>query len=45
MHSKNYERIKKWYNKGNGVWTAEMVEMAWHKGQITEEEYHEIVGE
>lgn len=38
-----YDNIKKWYDAG--VWTAEMVRQAWLKGKITEEEYHEIIGE
>ena len=42
MHSKNFERIKKWYDQG--LWTKEQVHQAVDKGLITEEEYLEIVG-
>ena len=42
MHSKNFERIKKWYDQG--LWTKEQVHQAVDKGLITEEEYIEIVG-
>lgn len=42
-HSKMYETIKKWYEQG--LWKDWQVENAWKKGQITEEEYYEIVGE
>lgn len=37
------EKIKKWYEQG--LWTAEMVRNAVIKGNLTEEEYREIVGE
>lgn len=42
MHSKSFEKIKKFYDKG--LWTKEMVHDAVDKGLITEEEYIEIVG-
>lgn len=38
--SKNYRRIKSFYDKG--LWTAEQVYQAVEKGLITEEEYREI---
>lgn len=40
-HSKNYDKIKAWYDKG--LWTAEQVHRAVEKGQITEEEYALII--
>lgn len=43
MKSKMFEKIKFFYDKG--LWTAEQVREAVVKGLITEEEYHEIVGE
>ena len=42
MHSKMFEKIKKWYDLG--LWTKEQVHQAVEKGLITEEEYKEIVG-
>ena len=42
MHSKMFEKIKMFYDKG--LWTAEQVYQAVEKGLITEEEYEEIVG-
>ena len=42
MHSKMFEKIKMFYDKG--LWTAEQVYQAVEKGLITEEEYKEIVG-
>ena len=42
-HSKNFEKIKKWYD--NGLWTKEQVHKAVEKGQITASEYQEITGE
>lgn len=42
MHSKNYEKIKMFYDKG--LWSKEQVHQAVEKGLITEEEYIEIVG-
>lgn len=41
--SKKYNIVKKYYNCG--FWTKEMVFNAIDKGWITEEEYHEIIGE
>lgn len=41
MHSKMFEKIKHFYEKG--LWTAEQVHQAVEKGLITEEEYKEIV--
>lgn len=38
--SKNYERIKAFYDKG--LWTAEQVHQAVEKGLITVAEYVEI---
>lgn len=42
MHSKMYEKIKHFYDKG--LWTEDMVHQAVEKGLITEEEYQEIIG-
>lgn len=42
-HSKKYDKVKNYYDKG--LWNKEMVFNAIDKGWITEEEYHEIVGE
>lgn len=42
MHSKLFEKIKTFYDKG--LWTKEQVRQAVDKGLITEEEYIEIVG-
>ena len=43
MHSKNFEKIKKWYEQG--LWSEAQVQKAVKKGQITSAEYKEIVGE
>lgn len=40
MHSKKYEKVKSYYDKG--LWTIEMVRNAVVKGWITEEEFEEI---
>lgn len=42
MHSKKYNVVKNYYDKG--FWTKDMVYNAVGKGWITEEEYYEIVG-
>lgn len=42
MHSKNFEKIKKWYD--DGVWNEARVRNAVVKGIITEEEFVEITG-
>lgn len=42
MHSKNFEKIKMFYEKG--LWTKKQVHQAVDKDLITEEEYIEIVG-
>ena len=42
-HSKNYEKVKKYYKGGN--WTIQMVRNAVVKGWITEAEFKEITGE
>lgn len=41
--SKKYQKVKTYYDKG--YWTKKQVHDAVVKGWITEEEYHEIVGE
>lgn len=41
MHSKMFEKIKYFYEKG--LWTAEQVHLAVEKGIITEDEYELIV--
>lgn len=43
MHSKMFEKIKKYYD--DGLWNKEMVRNAVIKGKITAEEYEEITGE
>lgn len=44
MHSKNFEKIKGYYDKG--LWTKEMVyNVVGKKNGITPEEYEEITGE
>lgn len=43
MHSKQFERIKRFYDRG--LWTKEQAHEAVVKGLITEEEYEEIVHE
>ena len=44
-HSKNFEKVKNYYNNGNnGLWTLKQVYNAVGKW-ITEEEYKEITGE
>lgn len=42
MHSKMFEKIKKYYELGK--WTESMVKDAVEKGKITEAEYVEIIG-
>ena len=41
--SKFAEKVRQWYHAG--IWTLEMVRNAVIKGKITEDEYHEIVGD
>lgn len=41
MHSKMFDKIKMFYDKG--LWNAEQVHQAVDKGLITEDEYKEIV--
>lgn len=44
QHSKNFEKIKKYYD--DGLWSKERVEMVVGKpGGITAEEFEEITGE
>ena len=43
MHSKMFEKIKRYYN--DGFWNITRVRNAVIKGVITEEEFLEIVGE
>lgn len=43
MHSKMFEKIKKYYDEG--LWNKEMVRNAVIKEKITPEEYAEITGE
>lgn len=44
MHSKNFEKIKNYYERG--LWTKEQVyNVVGKRNGITEEEYKEIVGE
>ena len=43
MHSKMFDRIKKWYDEGN--WSLRMVRDAVIKSKITATEFEEITGE
>lgn len=43
MHSKKYEKVKSYYDKG--LWSKRQVHDAVIKGWITAAEYEEIVGE
>ena len=43
MHSKKYDKVKKYYDMG--IWTLEMVKNAVVKGWITEAEFEEITGQ
>lgn len=43
MHSKQYERVRTYYN--NGFWSIKKVRNAVVKGWITPEEFMEITGE
>jgi len=43
MHSKNYEKVKKYYEKGS--WSISSVRNAVVKGWITAEEFEEITGQ
>ena len=43
MHSKHYEKVKKYYV--NGLWSKERVHNAVVKEWITPAEYEEIIGE
>ena len=43
MHSKKYEKIKNWYERG--FWTKRMVADAVITNRITAAEYEEITGE
>lgn len=42
MHSKNFAKVKKYYD--NKLWSVSMVRNAVAKGWITEDEFVEIVG-
>lgn len=42
MHSKHYERVKSYYERG--LWTLGQVRNAVVKGWITAEEFEEITG-
>lgn len=44
-HSKKYEKVKAYYNNGNGLWKISRVREAVIRGWITEEEFKEITGE
>lgn len=43
MHSKNFEKVKKYYN--SGYWSKNRVKNAVFKGWITKSEYRDITGE
>lgn len=42
MHSKNYDKIKKYYDRG--IYTEKHLKVFVEKGQITPAEYEEITG-
>ena len=42
MHSKNYEKVKKYWDEG--LWNEQRVRNAVSKGWITEDEFGEITG-
>ncbi len=43
MHSRKFDTVKKWYDKG--LWKIEAVRNAVKKGWITADEFEEITGE
>lgn len=43
MHSRKFETVKKWYDKG--LWKIEAVRNAVKKDWITADEFKEITGE
>lgn len=43
MHSRKFETVKKWYDKG--LWKIEAVRNAVKKDWITADEFEEITGE
>ena len=43
MHSRKFDTVKKWYDKG--LWKVEAVHHAVEKGWITADEFAEITGE
>ena len=50
MHSKKFEKVKKYYemyiqSNGEYGWNIDMVKNAVVKGWITEEEYYDITGQ
>lgn len=45
MHSPKYEKVKAYYDNGNGPWSIERVRLAVTKGWITADEFTEITGE
>ncbi len=44
-HSKNFEKVKAYYDNGNGLWKISRVRKAVVRNWITEEEFKEITGE
>lgn len=45
MKSKYFDKVKEYYDSGNGYWSITKVHNAVVKGWITEEEYTTITGE
>jgi uncharacterized XkdX family phage protein len=45
MKSKNFEKVKDYYNDGNGLWSISRVRDAVKMKWITEEEFELITGE
>lgn len=43
-HSKNYEKVKAYWNRGHGLWNETRVRNAVTKGWITADEFTEITG-
>lgn len=43
MHSKKFEKVKNYYDRG--LWNIDMVRNAVVKNWITEEEFYEITGQ
>lgn len=44
-HSKHFDKVKGYYNNGDGLWKISRVREAVVKGWVTEDEFKEITGE